>query len=55
MKRIMLSIPDETWGIVDTAFKGKFGSTDSEIVRNIIFAYLSEQGYFKNPKVKQND
>jgi metal-responsive CopG/Arc/MetJ family transcriptional regulator len=55
MKRIMLSIPEETWDIVDTAFKGKFGNTDSEIVRNIIVAYLSEQGYFRSPKVRPND
>lgn len=43
----MLSIPEETWGLIDSGFRGKMGNTDSEIVRNIIFAYLSEQGYFK--------
>ena len=44
MKRILLSLPDETKKIVDT-LKGVFGESDSEVVRTIVIAFLSEKGY----------
>ncbi len=44
MKKILVSIPE---GIFKTIreLKGKIGESDSEVVRNIVIAYLSEQGY----------
>jgi len=45
MKRILLSLPDGVFGVVRD-LKGELGESDSEVVRNIVIAYLSEQGYF---------
>jgi Arc/MetJ-type ribon-helix-helix transcriptional regulator len=50
MKRILLSLPDETKKIIDS-LKGRFGESDSEVVRSIVIAFLSEKGYLS--KVKQ--
>jgi len=50
MKRILLSIPDGTWKIIEKHLKGKLGNKESELVRNIVIAYLSEKGYFKAEK-----
>lgn len=47
MKRILVSIPDGTWKIIEKRLKGKLGDKESELIRNIILAYLSEKGYFK--------
>ena len=44
MKRILLSLPDEIKKIVEN-LKGTFGESDSEIVRTIVIAFLSEKGY----------
>ncbi len=50
MRRILVSIPDGSWKIIEKALKGKIGEKDSEIIRNIVLAYLSEKGYFKEEK-----
>jgi metal-responsive CopG/Arc/MetJ family transcriptional regulator len=44
MKIILLSLPDEIKKTVDN-LKGVFGESDSEIVRTIVIAFLSEKGY----------
>jgi hypothetical protein len=51
MKRILLSLPDETKKIIDN-LKGVFGESDSEVVRSIVIAFLSEKGYLSR-KAKQ--
>jgi metal-responsive CopG/Arc/MetJ family transcriptional regulator len=51
MKRILLSLPDEIKNIVDN-LKGTFGESDSEVVRSIVIAFLSEKGYISG-KAKQ--
>src|SRR3989304_1872698 len=48
MKRALVSLPDELFDIMRTKLKGKFGQNDSEIIRGIVIAYLSEQGYLKD-------
>lgn len=48
MKRALVSLPDELFDIMKTKLKGKFGQNDSEIIRGIVIAYLSQQGYLKN-------
>jgi hypothetical protein len=48
MKRALVSLPDEIFDIMRTKLKGKFGHNDSEIIRGIVIAYLSQQGYLKN-------
>lgn len=50
MKRVLVSIPDGTWEIIEKELKGKIGEKDSEIIRNIVLAYLSDQGYLKKEK-----
>ena len=44
MKRILVSLPEGIFNIVK-GLKGKLGESDSEVVRDIVIAYLSEQGY----------
>jgi len=44
MKRILVSFPEGVHKILKE-LKGKIGESDSEIVRNIVIAYLSEKGY----------
>lgn len=48
MKRALVSLPDELFDLMRTKLKGKFGQNDSEIIRGIVIAYLSQQGYLKN-------
>ncbi len=45
MKKILVSLPDGVFKTVRD-LKGEMGESDSEVVRNIVVAYLSEQGYF---------
>jgi len=44
MKRVLVSLPEGIFSILKE-LKGKLGESDSEIVRSIVIAYLSEQGY----------
>jgi len=50
MKTILVSFPE---GIFETVrgLKGELGDSNSEVVRNIVIAYLSEQGYFSKISV----
>ncbi len=50
MRKILVSFPE---GVFDTirGLKGELGESDSEVVRNIVVAYLSEQGYFSKISV----
>ena len=50
MKRILVSLPDGCWKIIEKKLKGKLGDKESELVRNIVIAYLSEKGYFEEKK-----
>jgi metal-responsive CopG/Arc/MetJ family transcriptional regulator len=45
MKKVLVSLPD---GVLDLVkeLKGKFGESDSEVVRTIVISFLSEKGYF---------
>jgi metal-responsive CopG/Arc/MetJ family transcriptional regulator len=45
LKKILVSIPEGVHNLI-REMKGKLGESDSEIIRNIVIAYLSEQGYF---------
>ncbi|MCX8190220.1 MAG: CopG family transcriptional regulator [Candidatus Diapherotrites archaeon] len=50
MKRILVSLPDGAWKFIEKKLKGKLGDKESELVRNIVIAYLSEKGYFEDEK-----
>jgi len=47
LKRILLNLPNGVWEIIERELKGKMGTKDSEVIRNIVIAYLSEKGYFE--------
>jgi hypothetical protein len=55
MKRTLVSLPDELFDLMETKLKGKFGQNDSEIIRSIVIAYLSQQGYLKNKEQPSED
>lgn len=38
---------------METKLKGKFGQNDSEIIRGIVIAYLSQQGYLRNEQYRE--
>lgn len=50
LRRAFVSLPDGIWKILDKDFKGKMGEGDSEVIRNMIVAYLSDRGYFVTKK-----
>ena len=45
MKKALVALPDAVFDLMDTELKGKFGTGYSDIIRTIVMAYLSEQGY----------
>lgn len=49
MKKVLVSLPEGIFRIIRD-LKGKIGESDSEVVRNIVIAYLSEQGYLAKEK-----
>lgn len=50
MKRVYVSLPDGVWNIIDRDFKQKLGDSESEIIRNMVIAFLVSRGYFINEK-----
>ena len=51
MKRILVSFPEGVFDMVH-GLKGELGESDSEVVRNIVIAYLSEQGFFSKISIR---
>jgi DNA-binding MarR family transcriptional regulator len=51
-RRALVSLPEGVWQVIDEQLKGKIGNGDSEVIRNIVVAYLLERGYLLNPKEK---
>ncbi len=45
MKKILVSLPKGVFDLISN-LKGEMGESYSAVVRNIVIAYLSEQGYF---------
>jgi hypothetical protein len=45
MKKILVSMPEGIFKLI-SELKGDMGESYSEVVRNIVVAYLSDQGYF---------
>ena len=50
MRRALVSLPDGVWNIIDTDLKGQIGDGDSEVIRNLVIAYLTEKGYLLKGK-----
>jgi biotin operon repressor len=45
LRGALVSLPDGVWIIIDKDLKGQIGDGDSEIIRNLVIAYLTEKGY----------
>jgi metal-responsive CopG/Arc/MetJ family transcriptional regulator len=52
VKKILVSLPEGIMDILNRELKGKIGTKDSEVIRAIVIAYLSEKGYLsRSPEV----
>ena len=51
MKTILVSFPEGVFEML-LSLKGEMGESKSEIVRNIVIAYLSEQGFFSKMRIR---
>jgi len=51
-RRALVSLPEGVWKVIDTELKGKIGSGDSEVIRNVVLSYLTERGYLLKPKIE---
>lgn len=49
-RRALVTLPDGVWAVIDSELKGKLGDGDSEVIRNLIIAYLTEKGYLLQSK-----
>ncbi len=45
-KKVQVTFSDGQWKIIEK-LKGTIGDSDSEVIRNIVIAYLSEKSYIK--------
>lgn len=50
MRKILVSLPEGIFKLI-RELKGKIGESDSEVVRNIVIAYLSEKGYLSKREI----
>jgi hypothetical protein len=53
MRRTLVSLPDGAWEAIDKELRTQLGNADSEIIRNIVLAYLIEKGYLMKSKRKR--
>ncbi|MFB3889904.1 MAG: hypothetical protein ACE14S_10470 [Candidatus Bathyarchaeia archaeon] len=51
-RRALVTLPEGVWDVIDNQLKGKLGNGDSEVIRNIVVAYLMERDYLTKPKEK---
>jgi hypothetical protein len=51
-RRALVSLPEGVWRVIDEQVKDSLGHGDSEVIRNIVMAYLLERGYLLKPKEK---
>ena len=52
-KKVQVTFSDVQWNLIKK-LRGVMGDTDSEIVRNIVIAYLSEKSYIKEETFNRN-
>ena len=55
MRRALVSLPDGIWKIIDEELKGQIGDGDSEVIRNLVIAYLTEKGYLLKGNKEQQE
>jgi len=44
-RRVLVSLPESAWRIIDHKLKGQLGDGDAEIIRNIVMLYFIQHGY----------
>jgi metal-responsive CopG/Arc/MetJ family transcriptional regulator len=54
MRRTLVSLPDGAWDAIDKELRPQLGNADSEVIRNIVIAYLIENGYLVKSKRKKD-
>lgn len=54
MRRALVTLPEGVWKVIDTELKGSLGDGDSEVIRNLVIAHLTEKGYLLPPKERPN-
>jgi hypothetical protein len=54
-RRALVSLPEGVWKIIDSELKGKIGDGDSEVIRNVVIAYLTERGYLLKPQTQHSE
>ena len=47
MKRIQVTFTNEQWKLIEK-LKGEMGVTDSEVIRNIVMAWLVEKSFISS-------
>jgi len=50
----LVTLPDGVWKVIDMELKGTLGDGDSEVIRNLVIAQLTERGYLL-PSKEQPD
>ncbi len=50
MRRALVTLPAGVWKVIDKDLKGNLGNGDSEVIRNVVIAHLTEKGYLLPPK-----
>ena len=51
-KKVQVTFSDGQWKLIER-LRGTIGDTDSEVVRNIVVAYLSEKSYIKEEATRK--
>ena len=54
MRRALVTLPDGVWKVIDMELKGNLGDGDSEVIRNLVIAHLTEKAYLL-PSKEQSD
>jgi hypothetical protein len=54
LRRALVTLPDGVWKIIDKELKGILGNGDSEVIRNLVIAHLTENGYLLPAKEQPN-
>lgn len=52
MRRALVTLPNGVWKIIDKELKGNLGDGDSEVIRNLVIAQLTEKGYLLASKAQ---
>jgi hypothetical protein len=54
LRRALVTLPEGVWKVIDKELKGNLGDGDSEIIRNLVIAHLTEKGYLLPSKEQGN-